>query len=73
MYNKICSQLWLALDKLKQDARGVSAIEYAILAGVIIVIVAGAIVNWGDDIRAMFDHTTTALSEAREASDAAAE
>lgn len=36
MIQTICSKLWILKNNLKEDARGVSALEYAILAAVII-------------------------------------
>lgn len=42
MYTKLCTKLWVALGNLKDDARGVTALEYAILAAIVIAaIVAG--------------------------------
>lgn len=43
MYTQMCTKLWVALDSLKRDMRGVSAIEYAILAAVLIGVVAAAV------------------------------
>lgn len=36
MIQTICSKLWILKDNLKEDARGVSALEYAILGAIII-------------------------------------
>ena len=38
------------LRAFKRDERGVSAIEYAILAGIIVVVVASAVVGFDDQI-----------------------
>lgn len=45
MYTKLCTRVWVALDNLKRDARGVSAIEYAILAAAIIGVIAVAVTS----------------------------
>ncbi len=36
MYTKLCTKLWVALGNLKDDARGVTALEYVILAAIVI-------------------------------------
>lgn len=48
MYTKLCTKLWVAMDNLKHDARGVTAIEYAILAAVVIAALtaAGAFIDF---------------------------
>lgn len=43
------------LKKLSRDERGVSALEYAILAGVIVAAVAAALASFGTDLTAVFD------------------
>lgn len=52
------------LQALKRDERGVSAIEYAILAGVIVVIVAGGVAAFGDNISELFGNAAKALKGA---------
>lgn len=59
------------LQALKCDERGVSAIEYAILAGVIVVIVALGVAGFGENIQNMFDNASDALQTASDASDTA--
>ena len=41
-------------DRLGRDERGASAVEYAILIGVIVVVVAAALWAFGDDLLALF-------------------
>lgn len=42
MYTKLCTKLWVAMDDLKHDVRGVSAIEYAVLLAIVVgLVVAG--------------------------------
>ena len=51
------------LKALKHDERGVSALEYAILAGIIVVAVAGAMVTFGGKIENLFERTGTELDK----------
>ena len=53
------------LQALKRDERGVSAIEYAILAGVIVVIVAIGVGEFGGQIAGLFNDATQAIEDAR--------
>ena len=43
-------KLYLNLQNLWADKRGVTAIEYAVLAGIVAVALAAAGATWGDDI-----------------------
>ncbi|MBJ7222709.1 MULTISPECIES: Flp family type IVb pilin [unclassified Brenneria] len=52
------------LKKLQKDERGVSALEYAILAGVIVVIVAGGITTFGDKVDTLFKNANTSIEKA---------
>lgn len=54
------------LQALKRDERGVSAIEYAILAGVIVVIVAAGVAAFGDNITNLFGDANEAIEAARQ-------
>lgn len=56
--------MYKLLMKLQRDERGVSALEYAILAGVIVVIVAAAVVGFGDQITTLFNNADAALESA---------
>lgn len=49
------------LQALKRDERGVSAIEYAILAGIIVVTVAVAVMGFGEQISSLFENASTEL------------
>jgi pilus assembly protein Flp/PilA len=42
MYTKFCTKLWAALESLKHDERGVTALEYVILAAIVIAAIIGA-------------------------------
>lgn len=52
------------LNALKRDERGVSALEYAILAGVIVAAVAVGVTAFGDKIGALFTKANTSLDTA---------
>jgi len=42
MFRDLCTFVWLSASQLKDDSRGISALEYAVLAAVVIVaVVAG--------------------------------
>lgn len=45
MYANLCRKVWLTLESLKSDERGVTAIEYAILAAVVAVGLSAALGN----------------------------
>lgn len=49
------------LKKLSRDERGVSALEYAILAAVVLGVVVAAIQGFGEQIETAFDTATTQL------------
>lgn len=59
------------LQALKRDERGVSAIEYAILAGVIVVIVAAGVATFGENITNLFEDATGAIETAQQKAAAA--
>ena len=52
------------LQRLKSDERGISAIEYAILAGVLVVIIVGAVQLFGDEVEGLFERTGQVLQDA---------
>lgn len=45
MFTEQCRRLWVALHSVTSDERGVTALEYAVLAALIVVIVAAAVVQ----------------------------
>lgn len=55
------TKLYVMLRNFLGDQRGVSAIEYAILAGIIVVIVAAAIIGFGDGISELFGNANEGL------------
>lgn len=61
------------LQALKRDERGVSAIEYAILAGIIVVTVAVAVMGFGEQISSLFENASTELQSVVEKSTSLAE
>jgi Flp pilus assembly pilin Flp len=66
MYTKMCRKVSIALSNLKDDARGVSAIEYAILAAVIIGVVYGGVqaLNLGDVFSTIGSKLTSTVNQA---------
>lgn len=56
------------LSALKKDDRGVSALEYAILAGVIVVVVATGVTSFKGQIKTLFDNAGSAIDKAVTAS-----
>lgn len=62
MYTKLCTKLWVAMDSLKRDERGVSAIEYAVLLAIVVgLVVAGLQVL---DFEGIFGDAQTAVENA---------
>lgn len=49
------------LKALRRDERGVSAVEYAILAGVLLVVIIAGVNLLGADITALFGKVGTAM------------
>lgn len=62
MYAKLCRELWIALDSLKRDERGLAALEYAILAAVILVALVAALS--GSNVSSLFNKFANALATA---------
>lgn len=54
------------LLKLKRDEDGISALEYAILVGVLIVAIAGGVAAFKGHIDTLFDAAEQAIGEATE-------
>lgn len=55
------TKLYVMLQNFLQDQRGVSAVEYAILAGVIIVAVVAGLATYGTEIGRIFGLGASAL------------
>lgn len=62
MYAKLCRELWIALGSLKRDERGLAALEYAILAAVILVALVAALS--GTNVTDLFNKFAGALTNA---------
>ena len=58
--------LFQLLQRLKSDERGISAIEYAILAGVLVVAIVTLVMAFGDEIGGLFGGATEALQDAQD-------
>lgn len=49
---------------LQKDERGVSALEYAILAGILIVVIVTGVTSFKTNIQTLFTNASTAISNA---------
>lgn len=50
-----------AFQELKADRRGVTALEYGLLAGLIAVVIIGAVTTLGSKLSTLFSTVSTAL------------
>ena len=57
-------QLLQLLQRLKRDERGISALEYAILAAVLVVIIVGGLTIFGGAITDLFQDAADTLGDA---------
>ena len=55
------TKLYVMLQNFLRDQRGISAVEYAVLAGILIVIIALGVTAFGSDITALFTRAGSAL------------
>lgn len=58
---------WYYLPALRKDTRGVTALEYGILAGLIAVVIIGAVTTLGGDLKTVFTNISTQLAPAKTA------
>jgi len=61
---KLFSSLRNKLLRFTKDESGASAIEYAVIAGLIIAVAAGAISTLGTDVQEVFSGVSTTLDNA---------
>lgn len=64
MFNHICRKVGITLANLKDDARGVSAIEYAILLAVIVLVIVAVGTDLGEAVKSVFTSTSDTLNAA---------
>ncbi|MFH5925640.1 Flp family type IVb pilin [Roseomonas xinghualingensis] len=57
-------QAFALLANLKADRKGVTALEYGVIAAVMVVAVAGVVGGLGDQISAKFTEITTTVTRA---------
>ena len=57
------------LKKLRRDERGVSALEYAILAGIVVVAVIAGTSTLSEDLTSLFTNISTSVGTAADNSD----
>ena len=50
------------LQSVKADSRGVTALEYGLLAGLIAVVIIGSVKTLGTDLSALFGSIATSIS-----------
>ncbi len=62
MFNYVTSLLHLRLLELKTDRRGVTALEYGLIAGLIAVVIIGAVTTVGGNLSTLFGTIGTALA-----------
>lgn len=55
MFATVCRKVYVAAQNLKDDARGVSALEYAILAALIIAAVVAGVTYFSDQVSNAFN------------------
>jgi pilus assembly protein Flp/PilA len=53
---------WYYLPALRRDTRGVTALEYGILAGLIAVVIIGAVTSLGTSLSTMFTGIAATIS-----------
>ena len=66
MYVELCRKLWIAARNLKDDTRGIAALEYAVLAGIVLATVVAGLS--GTDVADLFTRMKTAITSATTAS-----
>lgn len=49
MFTNLCRKMWITLDSLKRDERGVTAIEYALMAAGVAMLLALVVFNVAED------------------------
>lgn len=64
MLDMIKVAAWYYLPALRKDTRGVTALEYGILAGLIAVVIIGAVTTLGTNLTAVFTNISTKLAPA---------
>lgn len=65
MYANLCRKLWVAARSLKDDVQGIAALEYAVLAAIILVLIVVGIQTM--DVGALFNSAANAIDSAKTA------
>jgi Flp pilus assembly pilin Flp len=63
MYVELCRKLWIAARNLKDDTRGIAALEYAVLAAIVLGLVVAGLSNT-DGISGLFTAMNNAIKGA---------
>lgn len=58
------TKFYVVLQNFLKDQRGISAVEYAILAGILIVLIAGGVATFGTSIEGLFEGAASAIDTA---------
>ncbi|MFT0533434.1 Flp family type IVb pilin [Castellaniella hirudinis] len=64
MLSTLCARLWLAVAQLKDDARGISALEYAVLLAIVLVVIVAGLGTLTNGINEVFESGVNALNTA---------
>ena len=60
-YATLVSLVALAQDRLKNDEKGATAVEYGLMVGLIAVVIIAAVTLLGTELRTMFEGIANAL------------
>ena len=59
---EVLAQTVALLERVKADSKGVTALEYGLLAGLIAVVIIGGATVLGNDVNTLFGSTATSMS-----------
>jgi pilus assembly protein Flp/PilA len=64
MYATLASLVAFAQDRLKNDEKGATAVEYGLMVGLIAVVIIAAVTLLGEQLNTLFESITTSLGGA---------
>jgi len=65
MYANLCRKLWVAARNLKDDVQGIAALEYAVLAAIVLVLIVAGIALL--DPKSLFESAANSINAAKDA------